>query len=136
MASYTEDSVELREIMGKNIRERREGCGLSQSQLGKAIGSTQSYISTIENGSGRIVNCVKLYSIAQALDVSMDDLMGRQRSCPQKYTFSGLRNYNQEHHCKCADRPCQRKQAGRTLLEPSAGAAEYLGFSVCSVAGR
>ena len=75
MASYTEDSVELREIMGKNIRERREGCGLSQSQLGKAIGSTQSYISTIENGSGRIVNCVKLYSIAQALDVSMDDLM-------------------------------------------------------------
>ena len=50
--------------------------------------------------------------------------------------FSGLRNYNQEHHCKCADRPCQRKQAGRTLLEPSAGAAEYLGFSVCSVAGR
>ena len=87
MASYTEDSVELREIMGKNIRECREGCGLSQSQLGKAIGSTQSYISTIENGSGRIVNCVKLYSIAQALDVSMDDLMGRQRSCPQKYTL-------------------------------------------------
>ena len=94
MASYTEDSVELREIMGKNIRERREGCGLSQSQLGKAIGSTQSYISTIENGSGRIVNCVKLYSIAQALDVSMDDLMGRQRSCPQKYTL--LKEDNQE----------------------------------------
>lgn len=67
MASYTEDSVELREIMGKNIRERREGCGLSQSQLGKAIGSTQSYISTIENGSGRIVNCVKLYSIDMKL---------------------------------------------------------------------
>lgn len=94
MASYTEDSVELREIMGKNIRERREGCGLSQSQLGKAIGSTQSYSSTIENGSGRIVNCVKLYSIAQALDVSMDDLMGRQRSCPQKYTL--LNEDNQE----------------------------------------
>lgn len=94
MASYTEDSVELREIMGKNIREHREGCGLSQSQLGKAIGSTQSYISTIENGSGRIVNCVKLYSIAQALDVSMDDLMGRQRSCPQKYTL--LNEDNQE----------------------------------------
>ena len=94
MASYTEDSVELREIMSKNIRERREGCGLSQSQLGKAIGSTQSYISTIENGSGRIVNCVKLYSIAQALDVSMDDLMGRQRSCPQKYTL--LNEDNQE----------------------------------------
>ena len=94
MASYTEDSVELREIMGKNIRERREGCGLSQSQLGKAIGSTQSYISTIENGSGRIVNCVKLYSIAQALDVSMDDLMGRQRSCTQKYTL--LNEDNQE----------------------------------------
>ena len=83
MASYTEDSVELREIMGKNIRERREGCGLSQSQLGKAIGR-----------SGRIVNCVKLYSTAQALDVSMDDLMGRQRSCPQKYTL--LNEDNQE----------------------------------------
>ena len=67
---------------------------MSQSQLGKAIGSTQSYISTIENGSGRIVNCVKLYSIAQALDVSMDDLMGRQRSCPQKYTL--LNEDNQE----------------------------------------
>ena len=94
MASYTEDSVELREIMGKNIRERREGCGLSQSQLGKAIGSTQSYISTIENGSGRIVNCVKLYSIAQALDVSMDDLMGREGSYPPKYTL--LNDSNQK----------------------------------------
>lgn len=82
------------QIIYGEIRERREGCGLSQSQLGKAIGSTQSYISTIENGSGRIVNCVKLYSIAQALDVSMDDLMGRQRSCPQKYTL--LNEDNQE----------------------------------------
>lgn len=109
MASYTEDSVELREIMGKNIRERREGCGLSQSQLGKAIGSTQSYISTIENGSGRIVNCVKLYSIAQALDVSMDDLMGRQRSCPQKYTL--LNEDNQEIIIKMI--PVHRRSAGR-----------------------
>ena len=94
MASYTEDSVELREIMGKNIRERREGCGLSQSQLGKAIGSTQSYISTIENGSGSRGSCVKLYSIAQELNVSIDDLMGRRSSCPQKYTL--LNKDNQE----------------------------------------
>lgn len=94
MASYTKDSLELMNIVGKNIQDRRKECHLSQSQLGKAIGSTQSYISTIENGSGRIVNCVKLYSIAQALDVSMDDLMGRQRSCPQKYTL--LNEDNQE----------------------------------------
>ena len=86
MASYTEDSVELMEIMGKNIRECRKECGLSQSQLGKAIRSTQSYISTIENGYGGRVSCVKLYSIAQELKVSIDDLMGRQRSCPQEYT--------------------------------------------------
>ena len=94
MASYTQDSLELMNIVGKNIQDRRKECHLSQRQLGKAIGSTQSYIATIENGSGRIVNCVKLYSIAQALDVSMDDLMGRQRSCPQKYTL--LNNSNQK----------------------------------------
>ena len=29
---------------------------------------------------------MKLYSIAQELKVSIDDLMGRQRSCPQEYT--------------------------------------------------
>ena len=55
MASYTEDSLELMNITGKNIQERRKECHLSQSQLGKAIGSTQSYIAAIENGSGRIV---------------------------------------------------------------------------------
>ena len=60
MASYTKDSLELMNIVGNNIQDRRKECHLSQSQLGKAIGSTQSYISTIENGSGRIVNCVKL----------------------------------------------------------------------------
>ena len=87
MASYTEDSLELMGIIGKNIQERREECGLSQSQLGKAIRSTQSYISNIENGCGSKVNCVKLYSIAQALDVSIDDLMGRKNSCPPKYTL-------------------------------------------------
>lgn len=67
---------------------------MSQSQLGKAIGSTQSYISTIENGSGSRVSCVKLYSIAQELNVSIDDLMGRRSSCPQKYTL--LNKDNQE----------------------------------------
>lgn len=94
MASYTEDSLELMNITGKNIQECRKECHLSQSQLGKAIGSTQSYIAAIENGSGRIVNCVKLYSIAQALDVSMDDLMGREGSYPPKYTL--LNDSNQK----------------------------------------
>ena len=94
MASYTEDSLELMNITGKNIQERRKECHLSQSQLGKAIGSTQSYIAAIENGSGRIVNCVKLYSIAQALDVSMDDRMGREGCYPPKYTL--LNDSNQK----------------------------------------
>ena len=92
MASYTEDSLELMKIIGKNIQTRREECHLSQSQLGKAIGSTQSYISTIENGSGSRVNCVKLYSIAQALNVSIDDLMGREGSYPPKYTLLNENN--------------------------------------------
>lgn len=87
MASYTEDSLELMKIMGENIRECRVERGLSQSQLGKDISSKQSYISSIENGCGSKVNCVKLYSIAQALDVSMDDLMGREGSYPPKYTL-------------------------------------------------
>lgn len=94
MASYTEDSLKLMNIVGKNIQGRRKECHLSQSQLGKAIGSTQSYIATIENGSGRIVNCVKLYSIAQALEVSIDELMGREGSYPPKYTL--LNDSNQK----------------------------------------
>ncbi len=94
MAFYTKDSLKLMEITGKNIQNRRKEYRMSQRQLGKCIGSTQSYIATIENGSGGRVSCVKLYSIAQALDVSMDDLMGRKGSYPPKYTL--LNDSNQK----------------------------------------
>ena len=57
-----------------NIREARQGKGLSQTALAKATGLDQSAISRIERGQ-RTVTVEQLVLIARALDVSADELL-------------------------------------------------------------
>jgi len=55
--------------VGAKVRSRRHGLGLSQTELGRAIGVTFQQIQKYENGTTRIgVSC--LLRIAQALDVA------------------------------------------------------------------
>ena len=54
--------------VGKTIRELRDGAGLSQAQLAKKAGLTQSHISRLENGEHHAANFT-LEKIARALDV-------------------------------------------------------------------
>lgn len=60
--------------IGSRIAERRTALGLTQSQLGEAVGLPQSAISRIESGD-RSVEADELVRIAQALRVSQDRLV-------------------------------------------------------------
>jgi transcriptional regulator with XRE-family HTH domain len=59
--------------MGRCVREAREAAGLTQLQLGRAVGVTQNTMTKIECGeippSVYVLSC-----IAEELDTTLDDL--------------------------------------------------------------
>ena len=61
---------------GTKIRQRREQLGLSQQDLARLLGMTQSRISEIESGARPHVNLTNLRNLARALGVSADYLIG------------------------------------------------------------
>lgn len=61
--------------LGLRISKYREIRNLSQKQLSNICGVSQSYIASIEIGVGKTVNMAKLANIADALNVSIDDLL-------------------------------------------------------------
>src|SRR5436853_3498143 len=61
---------------GMKIRQRREQLGLSQQDLARLLGMTQSRISEIESGARPHVNLTNLRNLARALGVSADYLIG------------------------------------------------------------
>ena len=71
--------------VGKRVRARRTLTGLSQSKLGKAIGTTFQQVQKYERGMNRISSS-RLYQIAEVLDVPIPyffddlpaDISGRQ----------------------------------------------------------
>ena len=44
------NNLYIAETLGKNIKARREQLGITQTDLGFAIGSDKSYISKVESG--------------------------------------------------------------------------------------
>lgn len=65
-----------RVLVGKRIREIREMKGLSQFKLAKLLNTTQSTISSYENGKTLILTSF-LYGMCKKLNVSMDYISGR-----------------------------------------------------------
>ncbi len=57
-------------VVGAAIRQRRKSLGMSQEQLGQALGLTFQQIQKYERGSNRI-SASKLYEAATALGVSI-----------------------------------------------------------------
>jgi transcriptional regulator with XRE-family HTH domain len=62
--------------LGTKIRHRREQLGLSQAELARACGLTQARISEWESGARTQMSLQNLRSLARALGVSADYLIG------------------------------------------------------------
>lgn len=61
--------------LGKRIYKYREINRLSQKQLAIKVGISKSYITNLELGKGKTVGFEKVLNIANALNVSIDDLL-------------------------------------------------------------
>ena len=61
--------MDMRRIVGENVRRARIGAGMTQEQLAERCGFSQQYLSGLERGR-RNPTIVTLYELAQALGVS------------------------------------------------------------------
>lgn len=61
-------------IVGQNIRDRRRALGMSQSDVGNAVGTTFQQVQKYERGTNR-VSCSMLVEIAVALDCAPAELL-------------------------------------------------------------
>jgi len=66
--------MDMRKLVGRNVRRVREKNGLTQEKLSEISGFSQQYISGLEQGK-RNPTIVTLYELAQALGVSHMELM-------------------------------------------------------------
>jgi transcriptional regulator with XRE-family HTH domain len=64
--------------LGARVKSYRQQCGLNLSQLAAAAGLSKSYVSSIEAGDTPRPSGETLYAIAEALGVTMSDLLGRR----------------------------------------------------------
>ena len=71
--------MDMRALVGRNVRRIRQEKGLTQEQFSDISGFTQQYISGLERGQ-RNPTIVTLYELAQALGVSHTELVKPTRS--------------------------------------------------------
>ena len=62
------------------VKEKRIEAGLSQNQLSKIANVPQGVISDIENGNTKSPRIDTLMKIAEALDVTVADLIGEKKA--------------------------------------------------------
>jgi transcriptional regulator with XRE-family HTH domain len=66
--------MDMRQLVGRNVRRVRVAKGLTQEQLAERSGFSQQYLSDLERGR-RNPTVVTLFELAQALGVSHVDLV-------------------------------------------------------------
>lgn len=71
--------MDMRALVGRNVRRIRLEKGLTQEQFADSSGFSQQYISGLERGQ-RNPTVVTLFELAQALGVSHMDLVRPSRS--------------------------------------------------------
>jgi transcriptional regulator with XRE-family HTH domain len=64
--------VDVRQLLGKRIRDLREAKNMSQKDLSYTADLDRSYIAGIENGQ-RNVSIVNIHKISQALECSLQE---------------------------------------------------------------
>jgi transcriptional regulator with XRE-family HTH domain len=67
-------------VLSKNIKKLREQAGLSQDQMARKAGIPYSTYLKIENGVTPNPSIQTVLNIAEALDISLDKLVGRTSS--------------------------------------------------------
>ena len=75
--------MDMRKLVGRNVRRFRLKKGLTQEDLSAASGFTQQYISGLERG-GRNPTIVSIYELAQALNVPYLELLKAPRRSGHK----------------------------------------------------
>jgi transcriptional regulator with XRE-family HTH domain len=70
--------MDMRKLVGRNLRRIRQLKGLTQEQLAERSGFSQQYLSGLERGE-RNPTIVTLYELAQTLGVSHLDLVKPDR---------------------------------------------------------
>jgi len=68
--------MDLRVVLGRNIRARREALGLAQDELAHRAEIHVTYLSGVENGR-RNITILVLERIAKALEIHPAALLGR-----------------------------------------------------------
>lgn len=71
--------MDMRKLVGRNVRRLREKAGLTQEQFAERSGFSQQYLSGLERGL-RNPTIVTIYELASALDVNYLDLLRPSRS--------------------------------------------------------
>lgn len=66
--------MDMRRLVGQNVRRYREKKGLTQELLAEVSGFSQQYISSLEQGR-RNPTVITLYELSVALGVSHVDLL-------------------------------------------------------------
>ena len=66
--------MDMRKLVGRNVKRVRQEKGLTQEQLAEVSGFSQQYISGLEQGR-RNPTVVTVYELATALGVNYLDLM-------------------------------------------------------------
>jgi len=66
--------MDMRKLVGRNVKRIRQEKGLTQEQLAERSGFSQQYISGLEQGQ-RNPTIVSLYELATALGVSHMELV-------------------------------------------------------------
>ncbi|MDX2145202.1 MAG: helix-turn-helix transcriptional regulator [Rhodospirillaceae bacterium] len=61
--------MDMRKLVGRNVRRLREKAGLTQEQFAERSGFSQQYISGLERGS-RNPTIISIYELATALGVN------------------------------------------------------------------
>ena len=67
--------MDMRKLVGRNVKRTRQEKGLTQEQLAELSGFSQQYISGLEQGR-RNPTVVSLYEFATPLGVSHMELIG------------------------------------------------------------
>ena len=70
--------MDMRALVGTNVREARLAAGMTQEELAERSGFSQQYISGLERGK-RNPTVVSVYELAQALGVRHEHLVAATR---------------------------------------------------------
>lgn len=66
--------MDMRRVVGENVRKARLAKGLTQEKLAELSGLTQQYISELENGKQN-PTVITLYELGQQLGATVADLV-------------------------------------------------------------